>query len=98
MFHFHFESCKLQLGCLLVILYLAFIYTKERRRFRLAGRTLYDLLLAEELRSRGYYPDILTKDYLDNLLKAAPMHDVGKIAVPDAILQKPGKLTAEEFE
>ena len=98
MFHFHLESCKLQLGCLLVILYLAFIYTKERRRFRLAGRTLYDLLLAEELRSRGYYPDILTKDYLDNLLKAAPMHDVGKIAVPDTILQKPGKLTAEEFE
>ena len=26
------------------------------------------------------------------------MHDVGKIAIPDAILQKPGKLTAEEFE
>ena len=29
---------------------------------------------------------------------AAPMHDVGKIAIPDAILQKPGRLTAEEFE
>ena len=35
---------------------------------------------------------------MDNFLKAAPMHDVGKTAVPDAILQKPGKLTAEEFE
>ncbi|MFH1923305.1 MAG: HD-GYP domain-containing protein, partial [Planctomycetota bacterium] len=29
---------------------------------------------------------------------AAPMHDVGKIGIPDAILQKPGKLTLEEFE
>ena len=60
--------------------------------------TQYVKLLAEELRRRGYYSDILTKDYLANLLKAAPMHDVGKIAVPDAILQKPGKLTPEEFE
>lgn len=60
--------------------------------------TQYVRLLAEELRKRGYYTETLTKDYLNNLLKAAPMHDVGKIAVPDAILQKPGRLTPEEFE
>lgn len=60
--------------------------------------TQYVKLLAEELRDRGYYKDILTRDYMKNLLMAAPMHDVGKIAVPDAILQKPGKLTLEEFE
>ncbi len=34
----------------------------------------------------------------DNMRLAAPMHDVGKIGIPDAILQKPGRLTAEEFE
>ena len=60
--------------------------------------TLYVRLLAEELRNRGYYSEILTRDYMKNLLMAAPMHDVGKIAVPDAILQKPGRLTEEEFE
>lgn len=60
--------------------------------------TQYVKLLAEGLKNRGYYADILTKDYMKNLLKAAPMHDVGKIAVPDAILQKPGRLTQEEFE
>lgn len=60
--------------------------------------TQYVKLLAEELKNRGYYAEILTKDYMKNLLKAAPMHDVGKIAVPDAILQKPGKLTQEEFD
>ena len=60
--------------------------------------TQYVKLLAEELRKRGFYSEILTKDYMDNLLKAAPMHDVGKIVIPDAILQKPGRLTSEEFE
>ena len=60
--------------------------------------TAYVKLLAEELRSRGFYKEQLTKDYVANLVMAAPMHDVGKIAIPDAILQKPGKLTDEEFE
>ena len=59
--------------------------------------SLYVKLLAEELRSRGYYKDVLTNDYMKNLCMAAPMHDIGKIAVPDIILQKPGKLTEEEF-
>lgn len=59
--------------------------------------SLYVELLAKELRDRGYYENLLTKDYINNLLMAAPMHDIGKISVPDAILQKPGKLTDEEF-
>lgn len=60
--------------------------------------TAYVKLLAEELRDGGYYKDILTKDYIRNLCKAAPMHDIGKIGVPDVVLQKPGRLTEEEFE
>ena len=59
--------------------------------------TAYVKLLAEELSARGYYTDILTKDYIQNLCQAAPMHDIGKIAVPDVVLQKPGRLTQEEF-
>ena len=59
--------------------------------------TEYVNLLSSELRSRGYYKTILTKDFMDNLITAAPMHDIGKIATPDAILQKPGKLTDEEY-
>jgi response regulator RpfG family c-di-GMP phosphodiesterase len=39
-----------------------------------------------------------TRQPLDYLLHAAPMHDVGKVGTPDQILLKPGKLTAEEFE
>ncbi len=59
--------------------------------------SMYAELLARELRQSGFYKKILTKDYIKNLKMAAPMHDVGKIAIPDAILQKPGKLTDEEY-
>lgn len=40
----------------------------------------------------------LTDDYCKNVTLAAPMHDIGKIKIPDAILNKPGKLTEEEYE
>lgn len=60
--------------------------------------TEYVRMLAEELRRRGNYKEELTRDYIENLVMAAPMHDIGKIAIPDAILQKPGRLTAGEFE
>ena len=40
----------------------------------------------------------LTENYCSNVALAAPMHDIGKIRIPDAILNKPGKLTKEEFE
>jgi putative two-component system response regulator len=40
----------------------------------------------------------LSKEQADMILNASPMHDVGKIGIPDAVLLKPGKLTPEEFE
>lgn len=58
----------------------------------------YAVLIARNLRKNEKYKNLITKDYLDNLAQSAPMHDIGKIGIPDAILQKPGKLTAEEFD
>ncbi len=57
----------------------------------------YVKLIANELHSHRYYDDILTTDYINDLVKAAPMHDIGKISVRDAVLQKPGRLTDEEY-
>ena len=53
--------------------------------------------IAKELKKRGAYQDILTDGYMKDLVVAAPLHDIGKIHVPDAVLNKPGRLTDEEF-
>jgi putative two-component system response regulator len=53
--------------------------------------------LALELATQPRYQNILTGEYIEQLYKSAPLHDIGKIAIPDHILLKPGKLTHEEM-
>lgn len=60
--------------------------------------TVYVEIISNELRKSSKYSKILNQDYIDNLIQAAPMHDIGKISVSDTILLKPGKLTDEEYE
>ena len=57
----------------------------------------YAKALAVHLKQAGLFPDILTDDYIETLYHAAPLHDIGKVGIPDNILLKPGKLTDEEF-
>ncbi len=54
--------------------------------------------IARQLKKEGVYSDVLTEDYITRLKRSAPLHDIGKIAISDLILNKPGKLTDEEFE
>lgn len=58
----------------------------------------YVRALAVHLSQFNHYKDLLTDNYIELLYKSAPLHDVGKVGIPDNILLKPGKLTNEEFE
>src|SRR5690606_17285304 len=58
----------------------------------------YVELLARHLADRDGYREALAGDRLALVVKAAPLHDIGKVGIPDAILLKPGRLTPEEFE
>ena len=58
----------------------------------------YAMIVMEKMREKGYYAEQLTDQYITDVVKSAPLHDIGKIQVSDTILNKPGKLTDEEFE
>jgi len=59
--------------------------------------TRYALLLAEELRKEEPFRGQIDDAFLHALQRALPLHDIGKVAIPDQILLKPGKLTAAEM-
>lgn len=56
----------------------------------------YVALLAERLKPHPHFSAILTERYRTLLARSAPLHDIGKVGIPDQILQKPGQLTPEE--
>ncbi|MEP6898747.1 MAG: CHASE2 domain-containing protein [Rhodanobacter sp.] len=58
----------------------------------------YVRAIAEQLERTGHHTQILTREYIDLLFLSAPLHDIGKVGVPDHILLKPGPLTVEEMK
>lgn len=58
----------------------------------------YVKLIIDKLQEAGVYSDEISEEFAASVTSSAPLHDVGKIKIPDAILNKPGKLTDEEFE
>lgn len=57
----------------------------------------YCRLLAEQLGSSSPYEPAITPEFVGCIQHASPLHDIGKVGIPDNILLKPGRLTAEEF-
>ncbi|MEZ3454239.1 MAG: response regulator [Oscillospiraceae bacterium] len=60
--------------------------------------TRYFSVFIEELAKYDRYKDILTPDYRRSLVRAAPLHDIGKIGINDSVLRKESTLDKEEFE
>jgi len=58
----------------------------------------YVKIISESLKKKGYYSEKLTPKFMSDIVKSAPLHDVGKISISDTVLNKPGKLTDEEYE
>ena len=58
----------------------------------------YARILAEELRRSSGLAESITPEFVEDIHLAAPLHDIGKVGIPDEILTKPGKLTDEEFQ
>ena len=73
--------------------------TRDQETGKHIRRTqLYVKALAEKLQNHPRFAASLGATEIDAIYKSAPLHDIGKVGIPDRILLKPGKLTEEEFE
>lgn len=91
------EVTRLQESTILVMVSLA-EFRDECTGNHIRRTQEYARVLAEQLAHLPIYADLLTEQHIELIAKSAPLHDIGKIAIPDHILLKPGKLTPEEFE
>ncbi len=73
-------------------------YRDEETTLHLERVSKFARVLAIELQHAGPYAHLVTDEFIESLVQAAPLHDIGKVAIPDDILTKPGKLTDEEFQ
>ncbi len=58
----------------------------------------YARAIATELARRGLYGEMLTPAFIEEIYHSSPLHDIGKVGIPDGILLKPGVLTPDEFD
>ena len=58
----------------------------------------YNFAIGTRLLQLGFYVDQLDNNLIEMISRAAPLHDIGKVAIPDSILRKPSHLTEEEWE
>ena len=91
------EVHKIQEAFMMVMVSLA-EFRDECTGLHIVRTKKYVEMLAEELSKQHKYRDVLTPEVIELWGRSAQLHDIGKIAIPDAILLKPGKLTDEEFE
>lgn len=96
--HNYYHDCYAQVQDNIIIFMAELVENRDENTGGHIKRTaIYVDIIAKQLRRNGMFEDILTDEYIKDIKSAAPLHDIGKIRVPDAILNKPGRLTDEEF-
>ncbi|GAB4332367.1 MAG: hypothetical protein Kow0037_09800 [Calditrichia bacterium] len=73
-------------------------YRDQTTGYHLERIRSYCKLLAEALLERNLFPRIIDQQFIDMIYRTAPLHDIGKVGIPDYILLKEGKLTVPEFD
>lgn len=58
----------------------------------------YSYILASQLGRKGPYTSQVDQAFVENIFRSSPLHDIGKVGIPDVILLKPGRLSDVEFE
>ncbi|MDX9789055.1 MAG: two-component system response regulator [Desulfobacterales bacterium] len=91
------EISDSQLSTILAISKLA-EYRDDETGQHIERTRIFCKILAQELQKNKRYAKIITDMFIENIFHASPLHDIGKVGIPDHILLKPGKLTPEEFD
>jgi putative two-component system response regulator len=91
------EISDAQLATLLAVTKLA-EYRDDETGHHIERTRTFCTILAERLRLQPPWDKIINDAYIECIYHAAPLHDIGKVGIPDCILLKPGKLSSVEFE
>jgi hypothetical protein len=82
-----------------ILVLAAIVGTRDKETGNHVRRTQhYVKLLATRLQNHPAFAEYLTDEQIEILFESAPLHDIGKVGIPDRILLKPGRFDAEEFE
>ncbi len=93
------EEALSQMQTSLIIVLADMVESRDKNTGQHIKKTAaYVEIILNQMKELGMHKDILTDEYISNVIRSAPLHDIGKIQVPDAVLNKPGKLDDEEFE
>ena len=94
--HFSEETARMQDG--LIITMADLVESRDSDTGAHIQKTAaYVEIIVEKLKEKGYYTKEITPKFMSDVVRSAPLHDIGKINISDTILNKPGKLTDEEF-
>jgi putative two-component system response regulator len=90
------ENNRIQVVSIRALAHLAEIRDMETGNHILRTQA-YVRVLAQKLREHPRFAPVMSDAYVELVTRSAPLHDIGKVGIPDAILRKPGKLTPAEW-